>query len=268
MTDAQLQYIITKLKYKHQYKSLPDKAIHKLSYLVYIKSLDRGATIEIPYFWYRYGVVTQQSASETSPQSPNLNSEDKKIISNVCDTVLSAYYNSSLKTITDQTYEDAPYEIFPEWRELDKQLSKVQKKYNPFFDNTPIREEIEDKINRVHEAFPNDSFPEYESDLAMWYFTMIRELDMGLENVDRLQKVNTTFWGIFTLGAAQQQHPNMTEQEVLGSLGLQSFKSERNRRRKKLSRLERESLNNRFEEGSGGLNQVTDSMIEPILESF
>lgn len=269
MRNGQLSLIRKLLEENHIYEGLPDKAIHKLSYMVYKHSQDRGLELSIPYFWYRYGVLTQQPTS-SAPElpSPGLNSDEEETLNNVAQTVLEKYYSSSLKEITDLTYKDAPYEVFRHWRELDKQISRLQDNYNPFFDNTPIREEIEDKIEQVYDSFPVSEFPQHETDISTWYFSMIRELDMGMQNVDRLHDVNTVFWGVFTLSVAKKHRYNMTEDEVLQALGITSFEAELEERRSVLRRLERGGLDDRFDESNDELTAATDAVIEPILESL
>jgi len=269
MIDGQLSLIKEFLEENHIYEDLPDKAIHKLSYLVVKHSQDRGVELSIPYFWYRYGVLTQQTTSSTpEPPSPSLDSDEEKTVNNVAEMVLEKYYSSSLKEITDLTYKDAPYEVFRHWRELDKQISRLRDNYNPFFDNTPIREEIEDKIERVYDSFPVSEFPQHETDIATWYFSMIRELEMGLQNVERIHDVNCVFWGIFTLSVSQKHRYNMTEEEVLQALGISSFEEELEERRSLLQRLEQDGLDDRFDDSSDGLSATTDVVIEPILESL
>lgn len=269
MSRGQLRLIRELLEENHIYEDLPDKAIHKLSYLVYKRSQDRGVELSIPYFWYRYGVLTQQSTSNTSElPSPGLDGNEKETLNKVAGTVLEKYYNSSLKDITDLTYDDAPYEVFRHWRELDKQISKLQDNYNPFFDNTPIREEIEDKIERVYDSFPVSEFPQHEADLSTWYFSMIRELDMGMQDVDRLHQLNTVFWGIFTLNVAKKDRHNMTEEEVLETLGVSSFQAEIKKRRGQLRKLERNGLDDRFDKNNNEFTATTDAVIEPIFESL
>lgn len=257
------------LEKNHIYEELPDKAVHKLSYLVYQRAHEHGLEIPLPYFWYRYGVLTQQPETSTSgPVSPGIDTTDEELLNQISTTILNKYYDISLRQITDLTYKDAPYEVFRLWRELDKQISRLQDNYNPFFDNTPIREEIEDKIDRVYDSFPLTEFPHHEADIATWYFGMIRELDLGLENVQRLHDVNTVFWGIFTLSVAEKHHYNMTREEVLQVLGITSFARERESRRRILAKLERDGLDDRFDNKNCELTIVTDSMVEPILDSM
>lgn len=197
-----------------------------------------------------------------------LDYDEEKALEDVAESILDRYYDSSLKEITDLTYKDAPYEVFRHWRELDKQISSLEDNYNPFFDNTPIREEVEDKVERVYDSFPVTEFPQHEADVSTWYFAMVRELDMGIQDVQRLHKVNTVFWGIFTLSVAQKHRYNMTEEEVLQALGIESIEEELDIRRSELRELEQKGLNDRFEESDNELTGVTDAMIEPILESL
>jgi len=269
MTDDQLRAIRDTLRENHRYEELPDKAVHKLSYLVYKESKDRGVDIEIPFFWYRYGILTRTLNPNSSRAiSPGLDNREEKILNNVSKTILEKYYNSSLEGITDITYEDAPYDVFVHWRELDKQISELEDNYNPFFDNTPIREEVESKIESVYNSFPVSDFPHHQNDLSTWYFAMTRELDMGMENIQRLNKINTAFWGIFTLSVAKKHRHNMTEKEVLQALGISSFESELQDRKNLLHALESDGREDRFDSKCGGLTATTDAVMEPILESL
>jgi len=269
MNDARSRAVRNALRENHRYEELPDKAVHKLSYLVYKESKARGVDLEIPFFWYRYGILTQTTKSNLSKTaSPGLNNRDEKVLKSVSKTILEKYYNTSLEEMTDITYEDAPYEIFIHWRELDKQLSELKDNYNPFFDNTPIREDVENKIESVYDSFPSSEFPHHQNDLSTWYFAMTRELDMGMGNIERLNKMNTVFWGIFTLSVARKHRHNMTEEEVLHALGISSFESELSDRQKMLHSLESEGREDRFDEGSTGLAATTDAVMEPILESL
>lgn len=268
MTLHQLQFIKDTLKSKHRYEELPDKAIHKLSYLIYSKSKQRGANVSIPYFWYRYGVLTHPTPDSTSSSSPGMSPECEEIVNQVSEQVLQNYYSASLEEITDITYKDAPYDIFRNWRALDKQLSNLNDNYNPFFDNTPIKNEVEKKVEKVYDSFPTDEFPQHTSDLATWYFAMTREIDADLENVQRMQEINTVFWGIFTLSVAREHHPNMSQDDVLSTLGISSFEDTTTERREELYRLENQSLDDRRAGDDNALTSGTDAMIEPILESL
>jgi hypothetical protein len=269
MTDDQLRAIRNTLRENHRYEGLPDKAVHKLSYLIYKKSKDRGVDIEIPFFWYRYGILTQTIDPNSSKEiSPGLDNREERILNNVSKTILEKYYNTSLEEITDITYEDAPYDVFAHWRELDKQISDLKNNYNPFFDNTPIREEVEKKIESVYDSFPTSDFPHHQNDLSTWYFAMTRELDMGMENIQRLDKINTAFWGTFTLSVAKKHRHNMTEREVLQALGISSFESELQDRENLLLALESDGREDRFDSKSGDLTATTDAVMEPILKSL
>ena len=269
MSTDQLRLIQQLLEEKHIYEELPNKAIHKLSYLVYKRATDRGFDVSIPYFWYRYGVLTQQPPQETAhPSTPDLDSSVVEGLNDVVDIVLDLYYDTNLQEITDLTYKDAPYDVFRHWRELDKQISRLERNYNPFFDNTPIREEIEEKLERVYDSFPLDEFPQHETDLSTWYCSMTRELDMGMENIQRLHKVNMGFWGLFALSVAEKHHYDMSREDVFRALGISSFEGEIQNRRGELRKLEREALEDRFDDGGEELTVSTDAIISPVLNSM
>lgn len=268
MATQQLQFIKDTLKSKHRYEELPDKAIHKLSYLIYSKSKKRGANVSIPYFWYRYGVLTHPTTDSSNSSPSGMSPDSAKIVTQVSEQVLQDYYSKSLEEITDITYEDAPYDVFRNWRALDKQLSNLKDNYNPFFDNTPIKAEVEKKVEKVFDSFPEDEFPQHTSDLATWYFAMTREIDGDLKNLQRMQEINTVFWGIFTLSVAREHHPNMSQDDVLSSLGISSFESATIERREDLYRLEGQSLDDQRSSDDNALTAGTDTMMEPILESL
>jgi hypothetical protein len=97
---------------------------------------------------------------------------------------------------------------------------------------------------------------------------MTRELDMGMENIQRLNKINTAFWGIFTLSVAKKHRHNMTEKEVLQALGISSFEPELQDRKNLLHALESDGREDRFDSKCGGLTATTDAVMEPILESL
>ena len=267
MSNDHLSVIRYALKENHDYDELPDKAVHKLSYLVYKKSEERGAEIDFPHFWYRYGVLTQSPTSTPEETQFLLDPTEKEIVDKTARTVLDQYYNTSLEEITDVTYKDAPYEVFGHWRELDKQISELEDNFNPFFDTTPIREEIEDKIEAVYDSFPVSVYPEHEADLSTWYFALTRELDMELEDIQRLHQINKQFWGIFTLSVAKQQRYHLTEEDVLQALRIASFESELQQRRHSLHSLENEARIDRLDDQDGGLTPVTDAVIQPIVDS-
>lgn len=268
MATQQLRFIKDTLKSKHRYDQLPDKALHKLSYLIYSKSKERGADVSIPYFWYRYGVLTQPTPDSPNRSSSGMDPDSEEIVNRVSEQVLQDYYSASLVEITDITYEDAPYDVFPNWRALDKQISNLKDNYNPFFDNTPIKAEVEKKVEEVYDSFPTDEFPQHTSDLATWYFAMTREIDMDLKDVQRMQEINTEFWGIFTLSVAREHHPNMSQEDVLNVLGISSFEGTTAERREHLYRLEGQALDDRLSSDDSALTGGTDAMIEPILESL
>lgn len=267
MSSDHLRVIRNALKENHDYDDLPDKAVHKLSYLIYKKSEEKGAEIAFPHFWYRYGILTRSPDSGlTETQSP-LDPTEKEIIDKTAETVLKQYYDTSLEEITDLTYEDAPYEVFNHWRELDKQIKELEDKFNPFFDTTPICEEVEDKIEAVYDSFPISAYPEHEGDLSTWYFALTRELDMELENIQRLHQINKQFWGIFTLSVAREERHHMTEEDVLQALGISSFEAEIQQRRHELDSLEHEARIDRLDDEDDGLTPMTDAVMQPVLES-
>lgn len=267
MSNDHLRVIRNALKENHDYDELPEKAVHKLSYLVYKKSEEKGANVAFPHFWYRYGILTQSPDSAPADTQSPLDPTEKEIVDKTARTVLKQYYETSLEDITDITYKDAPYEVFGHWRELDKQISELEDKFNPFFDTTPIREEVEDKIEAVYDSFPVSAYPEHEGDLSTWYFALTRELDMELEDIQRLHQINKQFWGIFTLSVAREHRYHLTEEDVLQALGLSSFESALQQRRHTLHSLENEARMDRLDGEGDGLTPATDAVMRPVFDS-
>lgn len=257
------------LESHHRYDDdLSDKAIHKLTYLVQKRAEENGLDLAIPHFWYRYGVLTYQPPSVFNTKSPQTTpgiNETK--LENIVDTVLDQYYSTSLEDLTDFTYDDAPYDVFHSWRDLDKKIRTLHEEHPDFYSDSPTRHDILTDIETVFDTFPVREFPELEADLLIWYHSMVGETEAGIPDVDRLYDINTTFWGLFSLRVAQLHRHNMTENDVLLALGLSSLDEATQSRRAELRRLERQSLNNQFNDGNSTVSETTDEMIEPILNS-
>lgn len=269
MGIEQVRLIQQALKDAHIYDNeLPDKAVHKLTYLVQKYANEQGIEVSVPYFWYRYGVLTQEPTLSPSPSVPSIEQDrlDSKIQPFI-ESALDKYYDTSLEEITDISYEDAPYDVFNEWRKLDKQLATLHPEKPDFFDDPPSREAVEESIERVFDSFPVEEYPEHESDLLNWYFALTTELDMGMSDKERMFEINTLFWGIFTLSVARNHHHNMTEDDLMVSLGISSFEQEIEERRSEMRELEREGLTDRYEDRDDELDETTDAIVSPLLQT-
>lgn len=271
MTDDSTHLIRKLLEENHRYDNdLPDKAVHKLTYLIWKRSKDRGVDVEVPFFWYRFGVMTRQPSHSSliEPPTPGLDDPSEEILDDVTESVLDEYYSGNLDEITDITYQEAPFEVYIHWRELDQHLQELEDNYNPFFDNTTLRDDLETKIERVFDTFPVDEYPEHEENLYDWYFYLTTELDNGLKNPTRLSDINQKFWGIISLSIAQDYHYNMSQEEVQQTLNIDSFDEEKVNRRREFNALKRESLYDREEAATDQLNATTDAIVNPILDGL
>lgn len=271
MTDDSTLLIRELLEENHRYENnLPDKAVHKLTYLIWKRSKDRGVDVNVPFFWYRYGVMTRQPSysSPGEPPTPGLDDPSKEALDDLTESALNDYYSGDLDEITDITYQDAPFDVYKHWRELDQHLYELEENYNPFFDNSALREDLETKIESVFDSFPIDEYPDHEEDLYDWYFYLTTELDNGLKSPTRISDINQAFWGIFSLSVAQDYHYNMSLEEVRQTLEIDSFEHEQAARRQEFNALKRESLYDREDSASERLNATTDAIVEPILDEL
>jgi len=59
-------------------------------------------------------------------------------------------------------YDDAPYQVQRDFRELDKKIRTLHTEYHDFFEVDPSRESVLSSVHETFESFPNDRFPEYD----------------------------------------------------------------------------------------------------------
>lgn len=101
--------------------ALPKKSLHKLLYRVDVKSAEQDLDIEIPYYWYLFGTVspaTPSTVPSASINGPGLEDRLRSVVSEA----LSEYYEHGLEWLTDRMYDDAPYQVQRDFRELDKKI--------------------------------------------------------------------------------------------------------------------------------------------------
>lgn len=245
--DFHLAYRLLQDEHKYEDGTLPRKAVHKLLYLVDEGAKRAGIEVSIPYFWYQFGVVTPAEGAELPNETDNhpderLESDLRPIVRGV----LREYYETSLEAVTDATYDDAPYEVQRAWRTLDKKLCTGHPEKTDFFEVEPSRDEIQESIYAVYDAFPTARFPELESDLTNWYSMMTRELNRPKYSFQQLMTINGLFWHIFALHLAEEHRHGVAKDEVRGLLEIDSFEAARNEARAALRQLESEILAAKF----------------------
>lgn len=226
--------VTTLLLDERKYDSpLREKELHKLLYFIKQELNEQGIDADIPYYWYRYGTVTPLSGSSVSigkaddggsevvcPVEPDtIDASENKIeeTRSVVKEVLLRYYQiGGLQPLTDRMYEDAPYEIQREFRQLDKQLRTAADNHPDLLDDGYDRDDIRRTLSRVIKSFPVDEFPHLESDLYLWYTVMSTELDQTDQfySVNEMLSLCDAFWTVFMIEVAQQEHSDLTVEEV------------------------------------------------------
>ncbi len=248
--------------------ALPKKSLHKLLYRIDVKSSQRNLDISIPYYWYLFGTVSPATPS-TVPSAGLNEPELEDRLRSVVSEVLSEYYEHGLEWLTDRMYDDAPYQVQREFRELDKKIRTLHAEYHDFYEVDPSRESVLSSVHETFESFPNDRFPEDDRSLIKWYNAVTRELHSHSPDPSRLMTVNVTFWRIFSLELAQRHTQGMSPEEVRGNLGIISFEQARSSAIQKLDEFEEEDLDAKFSGSVTGLESersAADELVAPILE--
>mgnify|MGYP000456875263 CR=1 FL=1 len=217
---------------------LREKEFHKLLYFVKHELEERGIDANIPYYWYLYGTVTPISETQVSiieaddggsqvdcSVSPDPIDAPSDAVDGARDAVkevLLRYYEmGGLQPLTDRMYEDAPYQVQREFRELDKQLRTAAEDHPDILDDGYDRDAIRRTLSRIVKSFPTDEFPHLESDLYLWYNVMSTELDQPDEfySVNEMLSLSGAFWTIFMIEVAQEEHSDITVEEVRNEIG-------------------------------------------------
>jgi hypothetical protein len=212
---------------------LREKELHKLLYFIKQELDEQGIAANIPYYWYRYGTVTplseflvsigkaEDGGSEVicpvEPDSIDTPENQVEETRSVVKEVLLRYYQiGGLQPLTDHMYEDAPYEVQREFRRLDKQLRTAADNHPDLLDDGYDKNDIRRSLSRVVKSFPTDEFPHLEPDLHLWYTVMSTELDQTDQfySVNEMLSLCDAFWTIFMIEVAQQEHRDLTVEEV------------------------------------------------------
>ena len=216
---------------------LREKELHKLLYFIKQELEEKGIATDIPYYWYRYGTVTpiigssvtvekaQDGGSKVvcpvTPDAIDAPEDELDQVRDVVQEVLLRYYQiGGLQPLTDLMYEDAPYEVQVEFRQLDKQLRTAADNHPDLLDDGYDKDDIRRTLSRVVKTFPTDEFPNLESDLYLWYTVMSTELDQTDQfySVNEMLSLCNAFWTVFMIEVAQQEHSDLTIEEVRNAI--------------------------------------------------
>lgn len=279
MTNPALDAVVQLIREENKYDNLPAKAVNKLLYLVHKEANRRGLNVTVPYFWYMFGTVASDAAddwgTDTGPEpdiDPNpvdQNRDDINQLRTVVSDVLDMYYENSLEYITDLTYQDAPYNVQPKWRELDKKLATRNDEYKDFFEEGPSVDEIRESVDAVYDSFPVSRYSQHQSDFLNWYSIMTREILSTDPDLDRMMNANLSFWRIFSLTIAENHRHEMTKEDVLDALSIESFEAAREASRDDLRRIQEEALEERFDSETASIVELeaADALAEAMLAS-
>ena len=265
---------------EHMYDSpLSRKAVHKLLYFVKDELNSERVTTGIPIFWYMYGTMT--ATANTGVHTGGEPTDDPVI----CDTAaadidrpegtiwrgrqaasraLERYYDLGLEGLTDQMYDDAPYEIQRHYRRLDKQLETADSMQMTLsFDRNvgATRETLYDFV----EDFPTDSFSDYEDDLHIWYRLVSAELDSSGYDPKETKKYSKAFWRLFCLELAVRENDGLTREQIERELNLDSINEAKSQLRSLLRSWEREKAeaNARDDRTS---RRAADALVVPHID--
>lgn len=219
-------------------RPLREKEFHKLLYFVKQELEERGIDADIPYYWYLYGTVTPTSDTQVSiseaddggsqvdcpvnPNSVDASAETVDAARDVVKDVLLRYYEmGGLQPLTDRMYEDAPYQVQREFRELDKQLRTAAEDHPDIIDEGYNRDAIRSTLSRIMTSFPTEEFGHLESDLYLWYNVMSTELDQPDEfySVNEMLSLSGAFWTIFMVEVAQKKYSDIAFEKVREEIG-------------------------------------------------
>jgi hypothetical protein len=257
--------------HKYDNEALTPKALNKLKYLIQKKAKESNIDAEVPHFWYMYGIMTKQPEKGINSKSIAENTPaqiDYTQLVGIVNEVLDTYYERGIEGITDISYEDAPYEVQRNWRDLDKMLRTRRDDCRDFFEVNPSQNEIWDAIDAVYQNFPLDDFASIESELLTWYTCMTRELNRCKPSNSQLMRCNNIFWRLFSLQLAESHKQGISVGEICTVLDLSSLESARTDSRNALSRIEYSGLraNSRSKENDKvSIDRAADGVVTSVL---
>lgn len=253
----QVEWVTHIIRQENKYDSLPPKAVNKILYLVNKRCDERGVEATVPYFWYMFGVMTEEGAGDgpletpAEPTSPDgvsqFDNEEAEPLREIVREVLQEYYETGVEGITDKTYRDAPYSVQQEWRKLDKMLRTHHDEYNDFFEVNPSWDEIWDAVDAVYESFPAEEFPEHEMDFVNWYSIMARELNSHEPDEEFLMDANLAFWKVFSISIAKKHRYEVSTEEIADIIDVPSLDDSQRTGRDDLLELETKALTSKFQ---------------------
>lgn len=234
---------------------LRPKTFYKLLYFADKELDDVGLDTDIQHFWYKFGTMAKTGGSPVtvdwsddsrevrcslSASQVSLPREEETKARLALSRALNRLYEQNTEGLTDDMYEDAPYDVQRHYRRLDKQLSDAigDKPDYPEVDSS--REAVINMVFDIIDTFPVDDYPWMVQDLDLWYSVVSAELDAEEYRPQKALKVSELFWTIFCIDLAQRESTGLTPEEIAEELDTQDLEGRQEDIRKELELIERE----------------------------
>lgn len=234
---------------------LRPKTFYKLLYFADKELDDVGLDTDIQHFWYKFGTMVKTTGSPVTVDWSNegrevrcslsaaqvsLPQEEETKARLALSRALNRLYEQNTEALTDEMYENAPYDVQRHYRRLDKQLSDSIDDKPDYPEVYSSREAVIDTVFDIVDSFPVDDYPWLEKDLDLWYSVVSAELDAEEYRPQKALKVSELFWTIFSIDLAQRENTGLTPEEITEELDTHDLEGRQEEIRKKLELIERE----------------------------
>lgn len=253
------------------------KAFHKLVYFIHQElSANQEIESDIGLFWYKYGTCARTSPSalleviETggghemkfneSNVSIDLAGPTESMVRETVNRVLELYYEKGLEGITDLQYEEAPYQIQRNYRELDKLIGSAKsskREQTSDFDRTEFRSLLHDFVD----SYPGEKFPEHENELYHCYSILSERVDDSESTIGDLERILDTFWSLFCVDLAASTATNVSPISVLSDLGINDPQEAKDELREQIRQYDQDHLS------VHDSSEMTDEAAEAVMFS-
>ncbi|MFC7134353.1 MULTISPECIES: hypothetical protein [Salinibaculum] len=234
---------------------LRPKTFYKLLYFADKELDDIGLNTDVQHFWYKFGTMAKTGGSPVTVESSDdgrevrcslsaaqvsLRREEETKARLALSRVLNRLYEQNTEGLTDDMYEEAPYDVQRHYRRLDKQLSDATDDKPDYPEVDPSREAVIDTVFHIIDTFPVDDYPWLEEDLDLWYSVVSAELDAEEYRPQKALKISELFWTIFCIDLAQRENTGLAPEEIAEELDTQDLEGRQEDIRKELELIERE----------------------------
>lgn len=263
------------------YDDIRPKAFHKILYFV-DKELEREhLSPDLPIFWYMYGAVVATSATEAtfedtddgttvrySVTASDIDAPETAVrrVRKAVNRALDRYYNGGIEGLTDEMYDEAPYEVQRHYRRLDQQLEATSDEGQMTLDGGKNEKRTRETLYDFIEAFPEDEYPEFSDDLSIWYRLMSAELDSDDYDPGRAHDLAEDFWRLFCLELACRENNGLSRENIARELkGVSNVGGAKQRIRSDLLEKERKKAGENAQGDEAAL-KAAEALVIPHLD--